>query len=264
MNNLQLKKGLGRLGKYVNRNSANILTGFGLAGVVTTAVMGIKATPKALRILDEKQEYKIENYNEPLTTFEKALVLTPVYLPTILMGAATMSCIYGANHINKKQQAILSGAYTYLNSCYNDYRNKVKELYGEDADDNVKNAIAQDKYMEKYYKDKERPDKKLCYDEYSGRYFYLNVNELPQTLYNLNKLYNFTGELTLNDVYEYFDLEKTDLGGVLGWAATKDWECAGFSWIDIQLKPIEMPDNLDCYGIEFNIEPSEDYVQWTW
>lgn len=264
MNGIELKKGFCRLGKYVQNNSANILTGLGIAGVVTTTVMGIKATPKALRILDEREEYKMEIYNEPLTKTEKALVLAPVYFPTILMGATTISCIYGANHINKKQQAVLSGAYSYLNSCYNEYRNKVKELYGDDSDDKVKQSIAHDKYIEHYYKDEEKPNTKLYYDEFSGRYFNLNPLELPQILYDINKMYNFTGELTLNNVYEYLGLEGTDYGATVGWAATKDWECNGFSWIDIMSDPMEMPDNLECYAIRFNIDPSDDYYQWSW
>lgn len=263
MKHINLTKGFYKATKYINTNSANILTGLGIAGVATTAIMGIKSTPKALRILDEKEEYKLEVYNEPLTTFEKLLSVTPVYFPTILMGAATMSCIYGANHINKQQQAILTGAYSYLNTCYNDYKNKVKELYGEDADSKVKQEIAKDEYI-KRYSDKSTPTKNLYYDEYSQRYFEMEPDKLTESLYEINKMYNLTGEMKLNDVYEYLDLEPTDYGETVGWAATKDWECNGFSWIDIHPEPIDMPDNLECYALKFNVGPSDDYIQWTW
>ena len=36
-------------------NSASILTGLGVVGVVSTAVLAAKATPKALYLLEEKE-----------------------------------------------------------------------------------------------------------------------------------------------------------------------------------------------------------------
>lgn len=257
-----LKKGFYKAGKYLNKNSANILTGLGMIGVVSTAVLTAKETPKALKVLNEKEEYKLENYNEPLTKFEKVLAVTPVYFPAILMGATTMSCIYGANYINKQQQAILAGAYSYLSNCYDEYRCKVKEVYGEDADKKIISEIAMDKYVE--VSGEERPGTDLYYDEYSNRYFNFDTRKLPNILYEINKLYNFTGELTLNNIYEFLGLEETEFGATVGWAATKDWECNGFAWIDIQMEPLEFPDNLTCGMLTFNIEPSADYYQWTW
>lgn len=262
MKGTDIKKSCYKVGKYINKNSANILTGLGMAGVVTTAVLAVKETPKAMKLLEDREKIKMEKYNESLTKLEKALVVAPVYFPAILMGATTMSCIYGANHINKKQQAILTGAYSYLSSCYDDYRDKVKELYGEDADKKVKEEIAKDIYFETT--GEEREDTNLYFDEYSNRYFNLNPNDLPNILYDINKMYNFTGELTLNNVYEFLGLEPTDFGATVGWSATKDWECNGFSWIDIQMDPLDFPDNLACGVLTFNIEPSTDYYQWAW
>ena len=66
--------------KLCKENGATILSGLGVAGVVSTAVMTAKATPKALDILADKQEYKQEHYGEPLTRFEKLLAVIPPYL----------------------------------------------------------------------------------------------------------------------------------------------------------------------------------------
>lgn len=263
MKSLNIKRGYHKVMNYANRNSANILTGFGILGVATTAILTAKETPKALQILEEREEYKREHYNEGLTLVEKVMVVTPVYFPAILMGAATMSCIYGANHINKKQQAVLTSAYSYLNSCYDDYRNKVKELYGDDADKKVKNEIAKDTYEKEHLED-ENEHMNLYFDEYSNRYFNMNPDNLPAILYDINKSYNFTGEMSLNNVYEFLGLEPTAFGETVGWAAYKDWECNGFSWIDIHFDPMEFPDNLACGVLSFNIEPSTDFKEWTW
>ena len=45
---------------FLKRNSSSILTGIGAAGVVVTSIMAVKATPKAIRIL-EKEKKEIEN-----------------------------------------------------------------------------------------------------------------------------------------------------------------------------------------------------------
>ena len=83
---------------YLKRNSSTILTGIGAVGVVGTAVMTAKATTKASKLLKEAKTSK----GEDLTKLEKVNVALPTYLPTILLGTATITCIIGANVINKR------------------------------------------------------------------------------------------------------------------------------------------------------------------
>ena len=109
---------------YLKNNSASILSGIGAIGVVATAVMAVKATPKALILLDEAKEEK----KDELTKFETIRVAGPVYIPSVLMGASTIACILGANVLNKQKQAALTSAYMLLENSYKDYRTKVKEL----------------------------------------------------------------------------------------------------------------------------------------
>lgn len=257
---MNLKYNYYKLTHLISNNSSNILTGVAMFGVVGTAVLTAKCTPKALKLIEEKETYKNDNYNENLTFFEKTIAATPAYFPAILMGATTISCIYGSNYINKKHQAALSGAYMYLNQCYNEYKSKVKEIYGVDADDNIKKSIMIDKYEEQ---SEEVLEEDLYYDDISNRYFNLDKSKLQDILYNINKLYNFTGELTLNNVYEFLGLEPTEYGDIVGWSAIKDWEVNGFSWIDIMFNPLEFPDNFACGVLTFNIDPSSDFRDWT-
>ena len=242
------------------QNGASILTGLGVAGVFSTAVLAAKDTPKALRLLEEKEEYKLEHYGHKLTKTEKVLAMIPAYLPTILMGTATTACILGANHINKQNQAALIAAYTYLDSEYKAYQNKVKDIFGEAAEKKVKEEIAKDKYRHEKYGDPS--EKKLFYDEFSNRYFEMSIHEILQAMYEANRIYAYLGELTLNGLYEFLHLKPIDIGETLGWSAGKDWECYGFAWLDISWESIETPDNLEAYAIKFNIDPSKDFQEW--
>ena len=242
------------------QNSASILTGLGVAGVFSTAVLAAKDTPKALRLLEEKEEYKLEHYGCKLTKTEKIFAMIPAYIPTILMGTATTACILGANHINKQNQAALIAAYTYLDSEYKAYQNKVKDIFGEAAEKKVLEEIEKDKYRHEQYGDPS--EKKLFYDEFSNRYFEMSIHEILQAMYEANRIYAYLGELTLNGLYEFLHLKPIDIGETLGWSAGKDWECYGFAWLDISWEAIETPDNLEAYAIKFNIDPSKDFQEW--
>ena len=239
---------------------ASILTGLGVVGVFSTAVMAAKDTPKALEILKEKEDYKVEKYGHKLTKTEKALALIPLYLPTILIGTATAGCILGANHINKQNQAALISAYTYLDSSYKEYQRKVKEVFGEEAEKKIREEIQNDIFLHDEYGSVN--EKKLMYDEYSNRYFEMTLYELQVAMYNLNRMYNHIGEMSLNEFYEFIDLKPVDIGDKLGWNGHKDWECCGFSWIHLFFEKIETPDGLDVLAIRFNIEPSKDFQEW--
>ena len=239
---------------------ASILTGLGVVGVASTAVMAARATPKAISLLAEKEMYKQENYGEGLTRFEKALAMAPAYIPAILMGTATAGCILGANHINKQNQAALIAAYTYLDSSYKEYQHKVKEMFGEEAEKKVREELEKDIYLHEKFGSVD--EKRLFYDEYSKRYFEMSLFEFQKIMYDVNRIFNHIGELSLNEFYEFLQLDPTELGDKIGWNGHKDWECTGFSWIHANLIGIETPDNLEAFGLVFDTEPSKDFREW--
>ena len=241
-------------------HGADVLTGLGVVGVFSTAVMAAKNTPKALEVLEEKDNYKVEKYGYHLTRFEKVLAMAPAYIPAILMGTATAGCILGANHVNKQNQASLVAAYTYLHSEYDCYKRKVKEIFGEEGEKKVREELEKDKYLHETYGCVD--DTRLFYDEYSKRYFEMSLFEFQRVMYELNRIYNHIGEITLNEFYEFLQLDPVDIGDKLGWNGHKDWECTGFSWIEAHLVEIETPDNLQAFGLAFNIEPSKDFQEW--
>lgn len=246
--------------KLCKENGATILTGLGVAGVVSTAVMAARATPKAISLLAEKEMYKQENYGESLTRFEKALAMAPAYIPAILMGTATVGCILGANHLNKVRQADLLAAYACLDATFKDYQAKVKDIFGEAGEKKVREELEKERFISEKYGDPS--EKKLFYDEFSNRYFEMSIHELLKAIYDANRMYNYLGELKLNELYEYLGLKKIDIGETLGWNAQKDWECYGFSWIEVRWEQIETPDNLEAFAIRFEIDPAKDYEEW--
>ena len=224
----------------------------GMENAIPGAEISTAATPKAIEVLNQQ--------DEELTTFEKMIVLTPVYFPTILMGTATIGCILGANVINKKNQAMLVSAYSYLDSSFKEYKDKVKDIFGEEGETRVREEIAKDKYIDQNIP--ESKDTKLFFDEFSGRYFESTLYDLQNAVYNINRLYALHGSVSINELYKRLNLPPTDFGEVLGWSAYKDWENLGYAWIDIKWELMTMPDDLECYAISFDIAPTEDFSEW--
>lgn len=100
--------------QFWHRNVSTVLTCLGSVGLVATTVLSIKATPKALQLIEEAKEEK----GEELTKWEKVKVAGPKYIPTVLVGVSTLVCIFGANVLNKRQQASLISAYALLDESY--------------------------------------------------------------------------------------------------------------------------------------------------
>lgn len=245
---------------YVKKNASTILTCMGALGVVGTTLSAIKATLKAIDVLEDEEEIKIERDNQSLTTFEKALVVTPVYFPTILLGTATITCIFGANILNKKKQATLVSAYAYLNSSFNEYKDKVKAIYGEDGEKRVRDELAKDKYIQQSMSESDKDI--LFFDEYSGRYFESTLFNLQNAVYKLNRTFALEGYTNLNEFYRYVDLPETEYGEVLGWSGVKCWEVFNNAWIEIKWEDMELPDGLVAQAIRFPIPPEEGYEEW--
>lgn len=240
---------------FVKKNAPTILTVVGGVGVVATTVTAIKSTPKALQLLEVAKEEK----GEELTAFDKLIVAGPVYIPTVLLGASTLACIFGANFLNKRQQAALMSAYALLDSSFKEYRGKLKELYGGEADTRINEEIAKDNFDSSIVVE---DDKQLFYDLYSRRYFESTIVDVQQAEYALNHELNSRGEVTLNDWYSLIGLDPIDGGEALGWSSGLCFEYYWKSWIDFNHHKTTMDDGLECTIIELLNEPMIEYLEY--
>jgi hypothetical protein len=241
--------------RFFKQNGSAILTCVGAVGVVVTAVMTAKATPKATRLLELAEEEK----GEDLTKLESIKVAGPVYIPAMVVGTATITCIFGANVLSKRQQASLVSAYALLDSSYKDYKKKVDELYGEEADVRVREEIAKDKYNDSNI---EFEDEELFYDEFSGRYFNSTMAEVIQAEYDLNRQIALNGGAYLNEFYEFLDIPPIPAGMELGWSTSLLESHHWTSWLDFDHEKVVMDDGLECYIVKMRYEPMIDYAYY--
>lgn len=241
---------------FVKKNSSTILTCIGGAGVVATSIMAVKATPKALLMLHNAREEK----GDDLTTMECIKTAAPAYIPAVLVGASTIACIFGANALNKRQQASLMSAYALLDNSYKEYKSKVVDLYGEEADLRVREELAKDKYTG----DEKSSDNGtvLFYDEFSGRYFESTTADVLKAEYEINKKLTNWGGAYLNEFYELLGLETTDYGDHLGWSAAGMYEMYWEQWLDFNHEKFMLDDGLEGYIITYGQEPTPGFEEY--
>jgi hypothetical protein len=236
---------------FLKRNSSTILTCIGAAGVVGTAVLAVKATPKALQLIEQAEAAK----GEELTAAETIQVAAPSYIPAIVAGVSTIVCIFGANALNKRQQAALMSAYALLDSSYKEYKAKVEEMYGEEAGAQVRAEIARDHINEADIPD-EDDGKQLFFDYFSGRYFRSTIETVQKAEYNLNRNLFTRDYAYLNEFYEDLDLEPLETGWAYGWSKDVNYERHWQEWVDFIHEKTVTDDGLEVYILKMHGEPT--------
>ena len=131
---------LHKSGLYINKYSPVALSCIASVGVVVTAVVAVKATPKAVVKIhaDSRKNHDGDPY--AYTKQEAVASAWKCYIPAVAIGASTIACIMGANALNRRQQAALTSAYALVQNSYKEYKDKLKELYGEETH-NAKSAF---------------------------------------------------------------------------------------------------------------------------
>lgn len=244
-----------------NDKLSTILSIVAVAGTIATTIFAIKATPKAQKIMKEKdidlKKLKKEDY------IPAAKEILPVYIPCILAGAGTIACIISANRISMKQQLALVGAYAALSKSSMKYKNKVKELFGMDADERVREEIAKDNMADKFKSASKagftEPEKLLFYDQYSDQYFEKTLVEVLDAEYQLNKKFITNGEVSLHEFYELLGIESKSFAKNIGWSTDAGLTYYGYQWIDIEHQLVSIDGDLGCYILAFVSNPTADY-----
>lgn len=251
--------------KFCRRNASTILTCIGAAGVISTTVLAVKATPKAIELIDIAEKEK----EDKLTKIEKVKVAGPAYIPTVLVGASTLACIFGANVLSRRQQASLVSAYAFLDNSYKEYKGKLKELYGEEAHENIVDAIAVEKAKDvgitacNVFENCNLTDSESCsepvlfYDEWSRRYFESTIERVIEAEYHINRNFTLRGFVPLNEFYEFLGLEETKEGSTLGWTVEDD-----LYWIDFHHRKFELEDGLEVIMIDTPWGPSPEWMEY--
>ena len=92
----------------LSKHSPEILTGIGIAGMITTTVLAVKATPKALELIEDRKEELDMHPADDLSPVEVVKAAWKPYIPAAATGVASIVCLIGASSVNSKRSAALA------------------------------------------------------------------------------------------------------------------------------------------------------------
>lgn len=241
--------------EFTKKHATEILTVVASIGVIGTSVLTASATIKA--------KERIKNNEKVYLTKDKIKLCWRDYIPPVLSASATITCIVGIDILGHKALKDLSSAYMLLNSSYFTYKNKLKELYGEEAHNKIINEIVKEQpkpvYMgiegicsfDHLYFDTSEPDvTRTFFDGHSQRYFESTVAKVLEAEYFLNRNFMTKGAISLNEFYLYLGLEPVEGGDDIGWDIFY-----GSYWIDFSHTTTTLDDGMEIFVIDFTYGP---------
>lgn len=264
MNKQSLSKFGRDLRTSLSKRSPEILMGIGIAGMITTTVLAVKATPKALLLIDEKKK---ELDTEKLPPVEVVKTTWKCYIPAAISGTASIACLIGSNSVHAKRNAALATAYKLSERAFTEYREKVVETIGEKKERTVRDKISDEQIKQNPIAKSEiivtGKGKTLFFDPLSHRYFYCDVNRIGRAEVKLNKqMFSdpFNSGVSVNDFYSEIGLPWTATGEKLGWNLTKNKLEIYTSAHKIEEDESEEHEGEPCLVINYLNPPIYDYM----
>lgn len=220
---------------YATQNAPGILTIFGAAGVVTTAVLTGKASFQAA---DRIREAKLEKADVltaqdgailgpiELTKTEMVKEVWPLYIPAVITGTSSIAAIVMSHRISSRRAAVLAAAYALNQDKLEEYQDKIKEKLGLKKEEAVRAEIHQDRVIRAYESNEaifSPVDGKVCImEEYTGRYFWYTREGVENAVNQINALVNKEGSARLSDFYDLIGLSHVSTSDYYGFT-TNDY-----------------------------------------
>lgn len=240
----------------ISRHSPEILTGIGIAGMVTTTILAVKATPKAIKLIEAEKQAKHVDALSPVDTVK---TVWKCYIPAAMTGVSSIACLIGSNAINAKRNAALTTVYTLSEMARNEYKEKVIETIGEKKERTIKEKVDAERIKKDPVSKKEviitEKGTTLCYDHVFGRYFKSDIDIINRAMNKINREIVINMYASLNDFYAELGLSPVEMGYELGWNIDD-------GTIEIEPSSQLADDGTPCLVIDYNISPKYNYSRF--
>ena len=242
----------------VRKKSPEILTGIGIAGMFTTVVLSVKATPKAMRLIEKKQ---CENAGEtgdiePLGALETVKVAWKPYIPALITGVGSTACLIGGISVSARRTAAIATAYKISETALSEYKEKVTEVIGEKKMHEIKEKINKDKVEKSPVNTAQvivtGKGDTLCCDLGFKQYFYSDIEKIKKAVNEINRKLTYDMYVSLNEFYDELGIDHIDIGDELGWNLDQ-------GLIEMHYGSQIASDGRPCLTLEYNIAPRYDF-----
>lgn len=220
------------ISQLLKKNAPLILTTLGIGGMIFGTVEAVKATPKAEKHIEES---KAE------TRMEKIKATWKDYAPAVAIHSVSAICLFSGTILSNKSQTAITGAYALLAKADDAYKQKVKDIYGIDAHNQIVNEIrcqeADDisitiPTFATVIGDGLDDTNELVhtfYEPYSKTYFNSTFKKVLNAQYHFNRNFCLRGYASMDEYLDFLGIkpERKEDYKIIGW----DWY-EELYWVD--------------------------------
>jgi len=242
----------------VSEHSPEILTGLGIAGMITTTILAVKATPKALDLIAEAEDKKFNDDNDALLTkVEVIKVAWKPYIPAAITGVTSVACLIGASSVNAKRNAALATAYNLTATAFSEFKDATLETVGEKKEQIIRNKVAEERINKEPVNQStiivSGNGNTRCFDTITKRRFISDIETIKKIVNELNrKMVNGEDYISLNEFYYELGLDEVSIGDELGWNVTR-------GLIEVDFRAQLDTDGTPCIVIDYAVAPKRGF-----
>ena len=249
-------------GSFLDRNSPTILTALAAGGVVSTAVLAVRATPMALSKIEVARiDWDAQGNDTPMPRTAIVKAAWTEYVPAAGVGVMTIVAIVMANSIHLRRQAAVMSLYTITEGAFREYQEQVTEEIGKNKEQKVRDAVVQKRINENPPSNEMilLDTEELCYDMHSGRYFKSSMEKIRAAQNIINEgMIKGDSFASLNDFYSLIGLPEVKMGTDLGWNTE--------AMLDLEFTSILVHEGKyegkPCLAVDFRVSPMQDYSKF--
>ena len=244
----------------VSNHSPEILTGIGIAGMITTTILAVRATPKALELIDDKKNELGMYPTEKLHPIKVVKTTWKCYLPATITGVTSVACLIGASSVNSRRNAALATAYNLSASALTEYKTKVLEPVGETKEQLIRDKVAEERINKEPVNQSaiivSGNGNTRCFDTITKRRFVSDIESINKIVNELNRrMINGEDYISLNEFYYELGLDGSSIGDELGWNVST-------GLIELDFSAQLDTDGTPCIVIDYTIAPKRGFNSW--
>lgn len=255
----------------VDKNAPMLLMIAGIGGLAATVISAVKATPLAIDKMDDEIADRYENgeieYEElPMSVnksdmtyrFEelgpKQIVKScwKCYVPTVILGALSISAFIGSYKISTARLTAMTAMYEFTANAYDRYRRNVAKVSPK-TDVKATKASRDEKVKEiSESKFEGAPEgREVCIDLFTGNVFYSTREDVLAAVSKIKDRF-LSGEMfiSLNEFYDEVDANHVEVGDDVGWTPE--------TYLDVQFDST-LRNGKPCLTIGYFANPRFDY-----
>lgn len=236
--------------RFVTDNSPGILTGFAVAGTVTTAVLTGKATYSATMEIEGQRD---SDHPHEFSNKEIAHMVWREFIPPAIAGVATITCIIAANHIGTRRTAAIAAAFKLSEQLTEEYKERVVKTLGVQKEEKLRSELAGERMARTGGVETiiiSGPES-VFYDDLSGRFFKNEMEKIRKAVNDINHQVNNSYYASLSDFYDLIGLDRTTFSDGVGWNTDK--------LLDVQFAATMLSDGRPAISMSYTTAPIHGY-----